>query len=128
MFEAEVRKRFVALFILTGAYLLLGIILLTNIRLLGGWPAGSLYGVVFTYSAPGNAFIRFFTFMLFLNLGAAYTIWNNRSLFERHKDKPEEQFKLALISRIFVIATGVISSGLMLVIIDISWAFFSNGS
>jgi hypothetical protein len=75
MFDAEVRKRFITLFILTRAYLILGIIMLTNIRLLGGWPVGNLYGVVFTYSDPGNAFIRFFTFTLFLNLGAAYTIW-----------------------------------------------------
>jgi hypothetical protein len=126
MFEAEVRKRFVALFILTGAYLILGIILLTNIRLLGGRPAGKLHGIVFTYSAPGIAFMRFFTFMLFLNLGGAYSIWNNRSLFERHKGKPEEQVKLALTSRIFVTATVVICSGLMLIIIDIFWAFFQQ--
>ena len=126
MFEIEVRKRFIALFIVTGAYLILGMIMLTNIRLLGGWPTGNLDGVVFTYGAPGTAFIRFFGVMLFLNLGAAYTIWNNRSLFERTKGKPEEQIKLALISYIFVIATVVISSGLMLVIIDISWAFFQQ--
>jgi hypothetical protein len=126
MFELKVRKHFAALFLVSGIYLVLGFVLLINIGLLGGWQSGKLLGIISSYPNPGNMFIRFFILMLFFNIGAAYTMWRIRSRFKKLQDRPYEQLKMALISRVVVVAAISICSGLMLVIVDIFWAFFQE--
>lgn len=124
MFEKEVRKYLALVSGIAALFFVAGSVLAVTIGRSGGFGAGQLHGRLFNYPHLKVLFVQFFIAMAFFSLGSAYTVWANSSLFERYKDEPQEQLKLAYIARIVSLASMVICTGFMLAVLDASYAFF----
>jgi hypothetical protein len=124
MFEKEVRRYFVLPFSVAVVSFITGAVLAFAIGRSGGFPAGQLHGLLFDYQHPKMLFIRFLFVTAFFTLGSAYRVWANDALFEKYKDEPQEQLKLAYIARIVSSASIVICTGFMLGVLDASYAFY----